>query len=95
MPQSQLQSRRFVSGVWHASGTCRMGTADDAMAVTYGAGRVDGVTGLRVYDSSIMPSIPRANTKMPTLMLTERIADVIKAEASPYIRFSAAQARAT
>lgn len=70
-----------VAGVWHASGTCRMGAADDPMAVTDGAGRVYGVPGLRVCDSSIMPSIPRANTNMPTLMLTERIADLIKEEA--------------
>lgn len=71
-----------VAGVWHASGTCRMGAADDAMAVTDGAGRVYGVAGLRVCDSSLMPSIPRANTNMPTLMLTERIADLIKAQAA-------------
>lgn len=70
-----------VAGVWHASGTCRMGAADDPMAVTDGAGRVRGVQGLRVCDSSIMPTIPRANTNMPTLMLTERIADLIKEEA--------------
>ncbi len=70
-----------VAGVWHASGTCKMGAADDPMAVTDGAGRVYGVPGLRVCDSSIMPSIPRANTNMPTLMLTERIADLIKDEA--------------
>nr|WP_296339425.1 GMC oxidoreductase [uncultured Acidovorax sp.] len=67
-----------VSGVWHASGTCRMGASSDPMAVTDGAGRVYGVTGLRVCDSSVMPSIPRANTNMPTLMLAERMADLIK-----------------
>ena len=70
-----------VAGVWHASGTCRMGAADDPLAVTDGAGRVHGVPGLRVCDSSLMPSIPRANTNMPTLMLTERIADLIRVEA--------------
>ncbi len=73
---------RFVSGavagVWHASGTCRMGASDDPMAVTDGQGRVHGVAGLRVCDASIMPSIPRANTNMPTLMLAECIADRIK-----------------
>lgn len=67
-----------VSGVWHASGTCRMGANDDRMAVTNGEGQVHGVPGLRVCDSSIMPTIPRANTNMPTLMLAERIADCIK-----------------
>ncbi|WP_448785060.1 GMC family oxidoreductase [Brucella intermedia] len=67
-----------VTGVWHASGTCRMGAATDPMAVTDSAGRVYGVSGLRVCDSSIMPSIPRANTNMPTLMLAERMADIIR-----------------
>ncbi|MBV8473625.1 MAG: GMC family oxidoreductase N-terminal domain-containing protein, partial [Hyphomicrobiales bacterium] len=72
-----------VAGVWHASGTCRMGRSDDPLAVTDGAGRVHGLSGLRICDSSIMPSIPRANTNMPTLMLAERIADLIKRQARP------------
>ena len=67
-----------VGGVWHASGTCRMGHANDPLAVTDGAGRVRGVQGVRVCDASLMPSIPRANTNLPTLMLAERIADLIR-----------------
>lgn len=70
-----------VGGVWHASGTCRMGGADDKMAVTDGAGHVRGIAGLRICDASLMPSIPRANTNTPTIMMAERIADLIKAEA--------------
>lgn len=70
--------RRSVGAIWHASGTCRMGTASDPMAVTDEAGRVRGVEGLRVCDASLMPSIPRANTNMPTLMIAERIADLIR-----------------
>ena len=68
-----------VGGVWHASGTCRMGRADDSLAVTDGSGQVYGVEGLRVVDASLMPSIPRANTNTPTIMMAERIADLIKA----------------
>ena len=68
-----------VGGVWHASGTCRMGRADDPLAVTDGGGQVYGVEGLRVVDASLMPSIPRANTNTPTIMMAERIADLIKA----------------
>ncbi|WP_214429528.1 GMC oxidoreductase, partial [Escherichia coli] len=41
-----------VTGVWHASGTCRMGRADDIRAVTDHQGRVYGVAGLRVCDAS-------------------------------------------
>jgi 5-(hydroxymethyl)furfural/furfural oxidase len=71
---------KSVGGVWHASGTARMGAAGDPLAVTDGSGRVRGVQGLRVVDASLMPSIPRANTNVPTLMMAERISDLIKAE---------------
>ena len=67
-----------VGGVWHASGTCRMGSPDDPDAVTDSAGRVYKVDGLRVCDASLMPSVPRANTNIPTIMIAERIADLIK-----------------
>ncbi|MDP6254254.1 MAG: GMC oxidoreductase, partial [Alphaproteobacteria bacterium] len=67
-----------VGGVWHASGTCRMGARDNPDAVTDGAGRVYKVEGLRVCDASLMPTIPRANTNTPTIMMAERIADLIK-----------------
>ncbi|MGQ7864035.1 GMC family oxidoreductase [Pseudomonas sp. 32A] len=73
--------QRNVGGTWHPSGTCRMGRADDPLAVTTGDGRVIGVGGLRVCDASLMPSIPCANTNVPTLMIAERMADLIKAEA--------------
>ena len=70
--------RASVGGVWHASGTCRMGSPDDPDAVTDSAGRVYKVDGLRVCDASLMPIIPRANTNIPTIMMAERIADLIK-----------------
>lgn len=69
-----------VGGTWHASGTCRMGADTDPLAVTDPAGRVRGVEALRVCDASLMPSIPRANTNMPTLMIADRIADMMLAE---------------
>lgn len=71
--------RANVGGTWHPSGTCRMGRADDPQAVTSNDGRVIGVTGLRVCDASLMPAIPCANTNVPTIMIAERIADLIKA----------------
>lgn len=71
--------RRHVGGTWHPSGTCRMGAEDDPAAVTSPAGKVHGVGGLRVCDASLMPSIPCANTNMPTIMIAERIADFIRA----------------
>ncbi|MDM0117660.1 GMC family oxidoreductase N-terminal domain-containing protein [Variovorax sp. J22R133] len=69
--------RENVFGVWHASGTCRMGPAGDAQAVTDNAGRVHGTAGLRVVDASLMPRLPSANTNIPTIMLAEKIADAM------------------
>ena len=69
--------RQAAVGVWHASCTCRMGAADDPMAVTGNTGRVRGIAGLRVVDASIFPVVPRANTNFPTMMTAEKIADAI------------------
>jgi 5-(hydroxymethyl)furfural/furfural oxidase len=67
--------KRATVGVWHCSCSCRMGTADDPMAVTDNEGRVHGMHGLRVVDASIFPVVPCANTNFPTMMLAEKIAD--------------------
>jgi 5-(hydroxymethyl)furfural/furfural oxidase len=72
--------RNGVAGVWHPVGTCRMGRADDPLAVTGPSGRVHGLDALRVCDASVMPTIPCANTQVPTIMLAERMADLIKVE---------------
>ena len=66
--------RSAVLGHWHASCTCRMGRADDPLAVTDASARVLGVQGLRVADASIMPSVPCANTNLPTIMIGEKVA---------------------
>ena len=73
--------RSTVTGIWHASGTCRMGDQRDRNAVTDGSGRVIGVDGLRVCDASIMPMIPCANPNVPIMMMAERISDLILNEA--------------
>jgi 5-(hydroxymethyl)furfural/furfural oxidase len=67
--------RNNVFGVWHASGTCRMGGVADPRAVVDPAGRVIGVGGLTVADASVMPLLPTANTNIPTMMIAEKIAD--------------------
>jgi 5-(hydroxymethyl)furfural/furfural oxidase len=71
--------RNTATGTWHASCTCRMGRADDPTAATDNQGRVKGVAGLRVVDTSLMPTTPRANTNIPTIMTAEKIADMILA----------------
>ncbi len=69
--------RKAAIGVWHASCSCRMGRADDPMAVVDTQGRVKGVQGLRVVDASIFPVVPCANTNFPTLMAAEKIAEAM------------------
>jgi 5-(hydroxymethyl)furfural/furfural oxidase len=67
--------RDNVAGTFHPVGTCRMGAAEDRDAVTDPAGRVRGVSGLRVIDASIMPTVPRGNTNIPTIMVAEKLSD--------------------
>jgi len=74
---------RSVGGTWHPSGTCRMGAASDPLAVTDADGAVHGVEGLHVCDASLMPSIPCANTNVPTIMIAERVADMLKKRVRP------------
>ncbi|WP_321795190.1 GMC family oxidoreductase [Caballeronia sp. J97] len=69
---------RNVGGTWHPSGTCRMGSSNDSWAVTDSRGAVHGTENLHVCDASLMPSIPCANTNVPTIMIAERVADALR-----------------
>lgn len=62
----------------HPVGTCSIGRADNPMAVVDRSCRVYGVHNLRVVDASVMPRIPSANTNLPTIMIAERAADLIR-----------------
>ncbi|WP_171961919.1 GMC family oxidoreductase [Bordetella trematum] len=70
--------RRNVFGVWHASGTCRMGSEHDRYAVTRSDGSVIGTQNLYICDASLMPRLPTANTNVPVVMMAEKIADDLK-----------------
>ena len=59
-----------------------MGAADDRDAVTDPSGRVRGIAGLRVIDASIMPTIPRGNTNIPTIMVAEKLAHAMLRESA-------------
>ena len=71
--------RSNIAGTFHVSCTCRMGALDDPNAVVDSAGRVRGVENLYVADASIMPTVPRANTNVPTLMIAEKLAAAMRA----------------
>lgn len=70
--------RNLATTVWHASGSCKMGPPTDPDAVVNPRLKVYGVNGLRVADASIMPNVVSGNTNVPTIMIGEKAADLIK-----------------
>ena len=69
--------REYGATIFHPSGTAKMGPRSDPMAVVDERLRVHGVSGLRVVDCSIMPTLVSGNTNVPVVMLAERAADFI------------------
>jgi choline dehydrogenase len=88
-PQAQVDAdldaavRDHAESAYHPCGTCRMGRADDPEAVVDPQGRVIGVAGLRVADSSIFPRIPNGNLNAPSIMVGEKIADHVLGRGLP------------
>lgn len=72
-------ARDCATSYYHPVGTCKMGT--DRMAVVDPRLRVYGVEGLRVCDSSIMPTITTGNTNAPSQMIGAKAAQFILADA--------------
>lgn len=67
-------ARVHLAGHFHPVGTCRMGPADDPMAVTDSRAKVHGIDNLYVVDASIFPDLPRANTSLTVVAVADRIA---------------------
>ncbi|HEY4044052.1 MAG TPA: choline dehydrogenase [Rhodopila sp.] len=72
---------------YHAIGTCKMG--QDPMAVVDDRLCVHGVSGLRVVDASIMPTVPSGNTNAAVIMIAEKGGDLIKASIADDLRTAA------
>ncbi|MEA9598493.1 GMC family oxidoreductase N-terminal domain-containing protein [Polynucleobacter sp. AP-Sanab-80-C2] len=66
--------------IFHPVGTCKMGRSDDPMAVLDSQLRVRGIHHLRVVDASAMPTITSGNTAAPTMMIAERVAELLTRE---------------
>jgi len=75
--------KSHVESAYHPCGTARMGRASDPSAVVDAQGRVIGVDGLRVADSSIFPRITNGNLNAPSIMVGEKIADHILGRSLP------------
>jgi choline dehydrogenase-like flavoprotein len=67
--------------IFHPIGTAKMGLPSDPTAVVDERLRVIGLDGLRVVDASVMPTITSGNTNTPTIMIADKAAQMIIADA--------------
>ena len=61
-----------------------MGAAEDARAVVDPECRIRGLSGLRVVDASVFPTVPNGNLNAPTIMVAERASDLLQGKALPH-----------
>ena len=84
-PSNRIDDSEFAqfarANVWsvpHVVGTCAMGVRPEDGAVVDALGRVHGMQDLFVVDASIMPTVPSGFTHLPTIMIAERLSDLIR-----------------
>ncbi|XP_055604803.1 glucose dehydrogenase [FAD, quinone]-like [Uranotaenia lowii] len=70
--------RQFSQTIYHPVGTTAMGPKDDRLAVVDEQLRVYGISGLRIVDAGVMPTIVTGNTNAPVIMIAEKAADMVK-----------------
>ncbi len=73
--RAEISLRRYSHTLYHPVGTARMGT--DAASVVDPELRVRGVSGLRVADASVMPTVIRGHTNAPSIVIGEVAADLV------------------
>jgi choline dehydrogenase len=73
-------AHNFHATGYHPSGSCRIGGEDDELAVVDAGLRVRGIEDLFVIDASVMPDVPRCNINLPTMMIGERGAEIVRAQ---------------
>ena len=71
----ECTARHYTNTGYHHVGTAKMGPAGDPSAVVDPRLRVHGISGLRVVDASIMPTVPSGNTNAPTIMIGEKVSN--------------------
>ncbi len=76
-----LRTRNRADTQYHPVGTCKMGPDSDPMAVVDAQLRLRGVQGLRVADASVMPTLIGGNTNAPSIMIGEKLADLLRSNA--------------
>ncbi|MCC3767730.1 GMC family oxidoreductase [Streptomyces sp. UNOC14_S4] len=70
-------ARKVAHTVYHPAGTCRMGAADDELAVVDPQLRIRGLEGVRIADASVFPTMPAVNPMIGVLMVGEKCAEML------------------
>jgi choline dehydrogenase len=76
--------QRFAASGFHPCGTLKMGPSADPLAVVDQYGRAHALDGLVVADASIMPSVPRANTNLTSIMIGEMVGEWLRTAPEQY-----------